>query len=107
MALIDGLLQECEPARRVLRHPDLTVQKHIAEGTFGGGVSQVCSLLVPNSRGSHSSTFRLNVSALCGIGGAFGKCVGGVQGVLGGSYGVFGVCLVSETAQVELESGRV
>jgi len=29
-------------------------------------------------RGLHSSTFRLNVSAFCGIGGAFRGCVGGV-----------------------------
>ena len=29
-------------------------------------------------RGLHSSSFRLNVSALCGIGGASGGCLGGV-----------------------------
>ena len=29
-------------------------------------------------RGLHSSTFRLNVSTLCGIGGAFRGCLGGV-----------------------------
>jgi hypothetical protein len=39
-------------------------------------------------RGLHSFTFRLNVSAFCGIGGAF-RCwscgvVGGVKGVVGG-----------------------
>ena len=33
---------------------------------------------MPITRGSHSSTFRLNVSALCGIGGAFRGCLGGV-----------------------------
>jgi hypothetical protein len=54
-------------------------------------------------RGLHSSTFRLNVSALCGIGGALGGCVGGVYGVLG----VPTVSFLSETAQVELNSGRV
>ena len=29
-------------------------------------------------KGLHSSTFRLNVSAFCGIGGAFRGCLGGV-----------------------------
>jgi len=29
-------------------------------------------------RGLHSSTFRLNVSTFCGIGGALRGCVGGV-----------------------------
>jgi hypothetical protein len=32
----------------------------------------------PESRGLHSSTFRLNVSAFCGIEGAFKGCLGGV-----------------------------
>jgi len=32
-------------------------------------------------RGLHSSTFRLNASTLCGIGGAFRGCLGGVLGV--------------------------
>jgi hypothetical protein len=34
-------------------------------------------------RGLHSSTFRLNVSAFRGIGGASRGCVGGVKGLLG------------------------
>jgi len=29
-------------------------------------------------RGLHSSTFRLNISVFCGIGGAFRGCLGGV-----------------------------
>ena len=36
----------------------------------------------------HSSTFQLNLSAVCGVGGARGGCVARVQGVLGGVYGV-------------------
>ena len=32
----------------------------------------------PISRGLHSSTLRLNVSAFCGIGSAFKGCLGGV-----------------------------
>jgi len=51
----------------------------------------------PPGRGLHSPTFRLNVSALCGIGGALRVCLGGAQGMLGGisgvSGGVYGVFL--------------
>jgi len=57
-------------------------------------------------RGLHSFTFQLNVSAFCGIGGAFRGCLGlgfEVEGVLGGVR----VYIASETAQVELKSGRV
>ena len=38
----------------------------------------------PMFRGLHSSTFRLNLSDFCGIGGAFRGCVGSVQEVSGG-----------------------
>ena len=38
-------------------------------------------------RGFHSSAFRLNVSALCGIGRAFRGCLGGVQEGFGGISG--------------------
>ena len=34
-------------------------------------------------RGLHSSIFRLNISAFCGIGGAFRGCLGGAQAVSG------------------------
>jgi len=61
-------------------------------------------------RGLHSSTFRLNVSAFCGIGGALRDCLGVVlrvcsryRGLLRGVEGVF----VSGMALVELKSGRV
>jgi len=40
--------------------------------------------LVPPGRGLHSSTSELNLSALCGMGGARRGCVARVQGVLGG-----------------------
>ena len=36
------------------------------------------------TRGSHSSTFQLNLSALYGIGGARRDCVARVKGVFGG-----------------------
>ena len=36
-------------------------------------------------RGSHSSTFQLNLSALYGLGGARRGCVARVKGVLGGA----------------------
>ena len=42
----------------------------------------------PPTRGLHSSTFWLNLSALYGIGGARRGCVALVMGVLGGVYGV-------------------
>jgi hypothetical protein len=38
----------------------------------------------PHARGSHSSTFQLNWSALYGIGDARRDCVARAQGVLGG-----------------------
>jgi hypothetical protein len=41
-------------------------------------------------RGLHSSTFRLNVSAVCGIGGAFRCCLRGERGVSGGIRGCLG-----------------
>jgi len=62
---------------------------------------------LPAGRGLHSSTFRLNVSTLSGIGGAFRRffrgCVVGVRGY----DGVSRVYFVPEAAQVELKSGRV
>jgi hypothetical protein len=58
-------------------------------------------------RGLPTSTFRLNVSAFCGIGGACGSCLGSVEEVPEGIRGCVGVYVVSETAQVELSSGRV
>jgi len=45
-------------------------------------------------RGLHSSTFRRNVGAFCGIGGAFRGCVRGVWAVLRGMRVVWGVCCV-------------
>jgi hypothetical protein len=60
-----------------------------------------------DGRGLHSSTFRLNLSAFCGIRGAIRGCQGVVRGGIRRYYGVFRVYFVSETAQVELISGRV
>jgi len=57
-------------------------------------------------RGLHTSTFQLNLSAVHGIGGARRGCVARVKGVSGGVQ-VVGCILVSDTAQVELRSGRV
>jgi hypothetical protein len=56
-----------------------------------------------NGRGLDSSTFRLNVSAFYGIGGALRGCSEGVMG----REGVLKVYFQSETSQVELKSGRV
>ena len=68
------------------------------------------SLCPPVFRGLHSSTFRLNLIAFCGIGVHSGVVLGGVHEVSGATkeyQGVFRVYFVSETAQVELRSGRV
>jgi len=46
-----------------------------------GGALQV------EPRGFHSSTFRLNMSAFCGIRGAFRGCLAGLQEVSGGIMG--------------------
>ena len=43
----------------------------------------------PETRGIHSSTIQLNVSAFGGIGGAFMGYLRGVRGVLRGVQGVF------------------
>jgi len=45
----------------------------------------------PPTRGLHSSTFQLNLSALYGIGGARGDCLARIKGVSGGAWGVKGV----------------
>ena len=77
---------------------------------FGGACSS-CSADMkcgPNNggRGLHSSTFQLNLSALYGIRAALSRgCVARVEGVLGG-VGCVGCFLVTDTAQVELRSGR-
>jgi len=71
--------------------------------------------VTPLTRGLNSSTFRLNVSAFCGIEGAlrdlfrvilrvFKRCRG-VMGGDGGCRGEFRVYVVSDTAHVELRSG--
>ena len=44
-------------------------------------------------RSLHSSTFRLNMSVFCGIGGAFRNCLGGVQEVSMGIRGYLGYTL--------------
>jgi len=46
-------------------------------------------------RGLHSSTYQLNVSASCGIGGACRGCLGGVSRCKGALRGVQGVYLFS------------
>jgi hypothetical protein len=55
----------------------------------------------------HSSTSQLHLSALSGIGGAHRDCAAQVEGVVGGVSGCAGCAFVTETAHVELRSGRV
>jgi len=60
-----------------------------AAAVAGGGPSlYVPTMRQAGGRGLHSSSFRLNVSALCGIGAAFRGCLGGVSGVIRGIRGV-------------------
>jgi hypothetical protein len=73
----------------------------------GGGRSTNFSGNEPGCRGLHSSNFRLNVSAFCAIGGALRGSLGGCEGCFSVYEGLFRVYFVSETAQVELKSGRV
>ena len=70
-------------------------------------LSDLRAQVAANQRGwgLHSSTFRLNLSAFCGIGVHSGVVQGGVG--VREVCGVFRVYFVSETAQVELRSGRV
>ena len=42
---------------------------------------------LPKSRGLHSSTSQLNISAFCWIGDTFKGCVGGIQEVFRGCLG--------------------
>jgi hypothetical protein len=48
---------------------------------------------LPPGRGLHSSTFRLNVSAFCGLGGACRGCIRGLQEVSRDSRGCLGCVL--------------
>ena len=57
----------------------------------------------PPPRGLHSLAFRLNVSALCGIGGAIRVCLGRMLGDIRGCSGLY---FVSEATQIELKRKR-
>jgi hypothetical protein len=76
--------------------------KRATPGSGGGGGGVPREVRVAG-RGLHSSTVQLNLSALYGIGGARrglrSPCCGGVRRCVG-------CFLVSETAQVEVRSGR-
>jgi len=61
---------------------------------------------LPLGRGLHSSTFQLNLGTLNGIAGARRGCVSRMKGVIGG-VGCAGCFLATDTAQVEVRSGRV
>ena len=70
----------------------------------GGQARDHEQVLVVHELGLHAGAFQLNASALSKIGGAI---VGYSGGACGASGGVEGCAVVSETAQVELRSGRV
>jgi len=58
-------------------------------------------------RGLHSFTLQLKLSAFCGYRGGMEAVCRGCLPVSGGGRGCQGCACVSETAQVELRSGRV
>jgi len=64
----------------------------LAVAAYARGTAGPRAALRVGGRGFHSSTSQLNVSTLCGIGGALRGCIEGVfkgcQGVLGGVQGV-------------------
>jgi hypothetical protein len=64
-----------------------------------------------SGRGLQSSTFQLNVSTFYGIGGALRGCfrgnLRGIQVVSGVNRWDVGYTFLSETAQLELQTGRV
>jgi len=65
---------------------------------------------LPNDQGLTLVHFSAQLEQILSDRGAFRDCLGGVWEVLGGveeHQGVFRVYFVSETAQVELRSGRV
>jgi len=79
-------VSECKPlgagprVARLARAVDAHVTGHRVHVRWRG----------PPGRGLHSSTFRLNVSALCGIRGPCRGCVGGACVLLGGNRGCVG-----------------
>ena len=99
------------PRQHAQLHPDVEAHQHHHQEVRAQGLDDAVDRDgQPGPWGLHSSTFRLNVSAFCGTGGTFRGCLGGVKGVFRrsqGYLGVFKVYSVSETAQVELKSGRV
>jgi len=58
--------------------------RHGQEFEWGSFTSCSRRADVAEGRGLHSSTFRLSLSAFCGVGGARRGCVARVKGVLGG-----------------------
>jgi hypothetical protein len=72
----------------------------------GGGAGGAAQGHLPG-RGSHSSTFQLNVGDFRGIGGAFLVILGVIRVCQWALWCVWGFVFVLETAQVELRSGRV
>ena len=60
-----------------------------------------------HGRGLHSFTSQLNLSSFYGKGGARRGCVARIKGVFRGRLAYVGCFRMSETAQIELKSGRV
>jgi len=83
-------------------------RERFVQDTLGGfndedGSGQGEKWMSVRPRGLNSSTFRLNVSAFCGVGSECRGCVGGIRRY----SGLYRVYFMSETAEVELKIGRV
>jgi len=81
------------------RESELEPRGAVERGRVGAGRAAPGRLRekpLPHGRGLHSSTFRLNVSAVRGIGGALRGCLGDVQEVLPGIWGCFGCIFCQE-----------
>ena len=77
------------PTLSVTRHPPYPQCNMVSVYAASGYPQRVGSHGAPG-RGLPSSTFRLNVGAFCGIGGACRGCLGGVMGMLWGIRGCLG-----------------
>jgi len=76
------------------------IKKDVEDLSAGGGAAAVAVAMSAEAtmlegRGLHSFSFQLNVSAFCGIGGAFRGYLWGVYEVSGGVRGCLGCVLVS------------
>jgi hypothetical protein len=71
-AALDSAIAEV--AAIYLRPTDIEMREELASEWEQGGSTAPMEVILARGRGLHSSTFRLNVSAFCGIGAKFWNC---------------------------------